>query len=90
MLSAWNIWENAWLQLIEKTTSYQKQLKQPQLSCQFKWSLYEKWITSIEIRLCIRFLRQTPVGDWTSSDDVPEAWSLSPSDPIFKFSWTIS
>lgn len=47
-------------------------------------------VTSIEIRLCIRFLRQTPVGDCTSSDDVPEAWSLSPSDPIFRFSWTIS
>lgn len=47
-------------------------------------------LTSMEILRWIRFLRQTPVGDWTSSDDVPDAWSLSPSDPIFRFSCTIS
>lgn len=47
-------------------------------------------LTSMEIRRWTLFLRQTPVGDWTSSEDVPDAWSLSPSDPIFRFSWTIS
>ena len=46
--------------------------------------------TSAEMRLFPRFLRQTPVGDCTSSEEVPDAWSLSPSDPIFRFSWTIS
>ncbi|TNN82113.1 hypothetical protein EYF80_007759 [Liparis tanakae] len=40
--------------------------------------------------LSCSFSRQTPVGDCTSSEDVPDAWSLSPSDPIFRFSWTIS
>ncbi|KAK2084981.1 hypothetical protein P7K49_036281 [Saguinus oedipus] len=35
--------------------------------------------SSIEIRLGIRFLKQTPVGDWISSDDVPEAWWLEKS-----------
>lgn len=42
------------------------------------------------MRLFPLFLRHTPVGDCTSSEDVPDAWSLSPSDPIFRFSWTIS
>lgn len=42
------------------------------------------------MRLFPLFLRQTPVGDCTSSEEVPDAWSLSPSDPIFRFSWTIS
>lgn len=46
--------------------------------------------TSAEMRLFPLFLRQTPVGDCTSSEEVPDAWSLSPSDPIFRFSWTIS
>lgn len=46
--------------------------------------------TSAEMRLFPLFLKQTPVGDCTSSEDVPDAWSLSPSDPIFRFSWTIS
>lgn len=36
------------------------------------------------------FLRHTPVGDCTSSEEVPDAWSLSPSEPIFRFSWTMS
>lgn len=47
-------------------------------------------LTSAEMRLFPLFLRQTPVGDCTSSEEVPDAWSLSPSDPIFRFSWTIS
>lgn len=47
-------------------------------------------VTSMEIRRWTRFLRQTPVGDCTSSEDVPDAWSLSPSEPIFRFSCTIS
>lgn len=47
-------------------------------------------LTSMEIRRWTRFLRQTPVGDCTSSEDVPDAWSLSPSEPIFRFSCTIS
>lgn len=46
--------------------------------------------TSMEMRRCTLFLRHTPVGDCTSSDDVPDAWSLSPSEPIFRFSWTMS
>lgn len=33
---------------------------------------------------------RTLTGDCTSSEDVAEAWSLSPSDPIFKSSCTIS
>lgn len=47
-------------------------------------------LTSAEIRRFPLFLRHTPVGDCTSSEEVPDAWSLSPSDPIFRFSWTIS
>lgn len=50
----------------------------------------EEILTSAEMRRFPRFRRQTPVGDCTSSEDVPDAWSLSPSDPIFRFSWTIS
>lgn len=46
--------------------------------------------TSAEMRRLPRFRRQTPVGDCTSSEDVPDAWSLSPSEPIFRFSCTIS
>lgn len=30
-------------------------------------------LTSMEIRRWTLFLRQTPVGDWTSSEDVPDA-----------------
>lgn len=33
---------------------------------------------------------RTLTGDCTSSEDVAEAWSLSPSDPIFKSSCTTS
>lgn len=47
-------------------------------------------LTSMEIRRWTRFLRHTPVGDCTSSEDVPDAWSLSPSEPIFRFSCTMS
>lgn len=32
---------------------------------------------------------RTLTGLWTSSEDVPDAWSLSPSEPIFTFSWTM-
>lgn len=50
-----------------------------------------RWhLTSMEIRRWMRFLRHTPVGDCTSSEDVPDAWSLSPSEPIFRFSCTMS
>lgn len=54
------------------------------------WQHREANPTSAEMRLFPLFLRQTPVGDCTSSEEVPDAWSLSPSDPIFKFSCTIS
>jgi len=45
--------------------------------------------TSLEIRRWWLFLIRTLTGLWTSSEDVPDAWSLSPSEPIFTFSWTI-
>lgn len=57
---------------------------------QGQWKHMETNPTSAEMRLFPLFLRQTPVGDCTSSEEVPDAWSLSPSDPIFRFSWTIS
>ncbi|KAG7281040.1 hypothetical protein CRUP_016672 [Coryphaenoides rupestris] len=41
------------------------------------------------LRSC-SFSRHTPVGDCTSSEEVPDAWSLSPSEPTFRFSWTMS
>ncbi|TNN47538.1 hypothetical protein EYF80_042259 [Liparis tanakae] len=43
----------------------------------------------MEILRWRRVLRQTPVGLCTSSEEVPDAWSLSPSEPIFRFSCTI-
>lgn len=45
--------------------------------------------TSLEIRRWWLFLMRTLTGLWTSSEDVPDAWSLSPSEPIFTFSWTM-
>lgn len=45
--------------------------------------------TSLEMRRWWLFLIRTLTGLWTSSEDVPDAWSLSPSEPIFTFSWTI-
>lgn len=45
--------------------------------------------TSLEMRRWWLFLMRTLTGLWTSSEDVPDAWSLSPSEPIFTFSWTI-
>lgn len=45
--------------------------------------------TSLEMRRWWLFLIRTLTGLWTSSEDVPEAWSLSPSEPIFTFSWTM-
>lgn len=46
--------------------------------------------TSVEILrpALLRILTRT--GLCTSSDEVADAWSLSPSDPIFTSSWTIS
>lgn len=45
--------------------------------------------TSLEMRRWWLFLIRTLTGLWTSSEEVPDAWSLSPSEPIFTFSWTI-
>lgn len=45
--------------------------------------------TSLEMRRWWLFLIRTLTGLWTSSEDVPDAWSLSPSEPIFTFSWTM-
>lgn len=50
---------------------------------------YTACSTSLEMRRWWLFLIRTLTGLWTSSEDVPDAWSLSPSEPIFTFSWTI-
>lgn len=53
------------------------------------WGPYLFLHTSLEMRRWWLFLMRTLTGLWTSSEDVPDAWSLSPSEPIFTFSWTM-
>lgn len=57
--------------------------------CVFVFGRVPDHHTSLEMRRWWLFLIRTLTGLWTSSEDVPDAWSLSPSEPIFTFSWTM-